>query len=124
MEKINLQRPAENYSLWGLKILAGILVLGILGIHYVINHLVAPGGLLTYADILAYYQKPIVPIMEITFLIFVVIHALLGVRSILLDMHLGKLLQKFMDAGLFTLGIAAIGYGIWIVIRVVHLGGS
>ncbi len=124
MEKINAQKPAENYGLWGLKILAGVLVLGILGIHYVMNHLVAPGGLLTYNDILGYYQKPIVPIMEITFLIFVVVHALLGLRSILLDIRLGKIIRNGLDVCLFSLGIITIAYGIWVVIRVVQLGSS
>lgn len=119
-----MKRIEENYALWGLKTIAGIFILGILGIHYVVNHLIAPGGLLSYSDILAYYQNPIVPIMEIAFLVLVVVHASLGVRSIILDMHLSKTIHSILDIGLFTLGAIAIGYGIWIIVRVVQLGSN
>ncbi|MRR52611.1 MAG: hypothetical protein EG825_17195, partial [Rhodocyclaceae bacterium] len=74
------QKPQEGAWLWLLKIVAGLLIIVIMGIHFVVNHLVAPGGLLTYTDVLAYYQNPIIPIMEILFLVFVVTHALLGIR--------------------------------------------
>ena len=122
MESMNRSQPPENYLIWGVKIIAGICILALLGVQFVVNHLLAPGGLLTYADILSYYQNPIVPMMEIGFLVLVVVHALLGLRSILLDLHLPAKIASSMDAALIIIGAVMIAYGAWLVIKVVQLG--
>ena len=44
-------KSGENSWLWLLKIVTGFLVVIILAIHLVVNHLVAPGGLLTYKEV-------------------------------------------------------------------------
>ena len=79
-------KSGEGAGLWFLKVISGLLVFFILGLHFGVNHLVAETGLLTYADVVRYYQNPIVVILEIFFLIFVVSHALIGLRGILLDL--------------------------------------
>ena len=112
----------EGAWLWLLKILAGVLVFVVLGIHFAINHLVAPGGLLTYADVINYYKVPIVPIMEIFFLVFVVSHCFLGLRSILLDLNPSDALLKWIDRFLVAGGIVACGYGAWLVILLAGRG--
>ncbi len=114
----NTSRPKNNegVGLWLLKIAAGLLVLVVLGIHFVINHAVAPGGLLTYEDVIQYYKVPVVPVMEILFLVVVVTHALLGVRSILLDLSLVQKIHRIIDGILLVLGAIAIVYGAWLVI--------
>jgi succinate dehydrogenase / fumarate reductase membrane anchor subunit len=114
----NLSRPKHNEGvwLWLAKIIGGLLVIVVLGIHFVINHAVAPGGLLTYADVIRYYKVPIVPIMEGFFLVVVVSHSLLGLRGILLDMNPTQLLRRIIDWVLFIAGSAAIIYGIWLLI--------
>jgi succinate dehydrogenase hydrophobic anchor subunit len=114
----NTSRPKNNegVGLWLLKIVAGLLVLIVLGIHFVINHSVAPGGLLTYEDVIQYYKVPIVPIMEIVFLVVVVTHSLLGLRSILLDLSLVQKIRQVVDGLLLILGGIAILYGAWLVI--------
>ena len=68
----------------------GILLILLLGVHLTVNHWVAPQGLLTYADIVHYYDVPGIAWMEATFLIVVVIHCLLGIHSILLDLILDR----------------------------------
>ncbi len=122
MEPTRRPEPQENFLIWGIKIFAGLLIIALLGIHFIVNHLLAPEGLLTYADILAYYQNPVVPIMEIGFLVFVVVHALLGLRSILLDLHPPSALARWMDAAFLALGALMISYGAWLVVRVVQIG--
>jgi succinate dehydrogenase hydrophobic anchor subunit len=114
----NTSRPKNNegVGLWLLKIAAGLLVLIVLGIHFVINHAVAPGGLLTYEDVIQYYNVPIVPIMEIVFLMVVVTHALLGLRSILLDLSLAQKIKRLVDGLFLALGTIAVVYGAWLVI--------
>lgn len=114
----NISRPKSNerVGLWLIKIAAGLLVLIVLGIHFVINHVVAPGGLLTYDDVINYYNVPIVPVMEIVFLIVVVTHSLLGVRSIILDLSPIQKISRIVDYLFLALGIIAIIYGAWLVL--------
>lgn len=112
----------EGAALWILKVLSGVLIIVILGVHLVINHLVAPGGLLTYSDILAYYQNPIIPIMEIAFIVLVVPHCLLGIRSVLVDLDPKPQVLKIIDRILQVLGLATIVYGVWLILLLVSRG--
>ncbi len=115
-------RSGEGAGLWFLKILTGFLVLVVLIIHLIVNHLIVEGGLLTYADVVRYYQNPIIPIMEIAFLIFVVTHALIGLRSVLLDLHPSNKVLRLINYGLVVLGVGSIAYGIWLVLVIVNRG--
>ena len=108
-------RPREGAWLWLAKVMTGVLVFALLVIHLVVNHLVAEGGLLTYADVLAYYANPIVPLMEGAFLILVVTHALLGVRGIVLDLNPAPAIVRAVDMLLWIAGAASIGYGLWLL---------
>lgn len=116
------RKPQEGAWLWLLKIIAGLLIIVILGIHFYVNHLAAPGGLLSYADVLAYYQNPAVLVMEVLFLVFVVTHALLGLRSILLDLNPSKSLLRWINLGFLAIGIAAVGYSAWLVFFIAAKG--
>jgi succinate dehydrogenase hydrophobic anchor subunit len=115
---VKTAHPKHNESiwLWLIKIIAGLLVIVVLGIHFVINHAVAPGGLLTYNDVIQYYKVPIVPVMEIFFLVVVVVHCLLGLRSILLDLNPVHAIRRVMDPAFGLVGAGAIIYGSWLVI--------
>ncbi len=109
-------KPREGAWLWLLKLVAGVLVFVVLGIHFAVNHLVAPGGLLTYADVINYYKVPIIPVMEICFLVFVVSHCFLGLRSILLDLNPSDVLLRWIDRILVVIGAGACVYGIWLIL--------
>lgn len=115
-------KTPEGAWLWLYKIVAGILIIVLLGIHFVINHLVAPEGLLSYADVIRYYKVPFVPFMEITFLIFVVSHSLIGIRSIILDLAPSKRILTFVNWAAWLLGAFAITYGIWLVVVIQSKG--
>jgi succinate dehydrogenase / fumarate reductase membrane anchor subunit len=115
MQIAAVSRPREGAWLWLAKVLTGVLVFALLIIHLVVNHLVAAGGLLSYADVLAYYAHPIVPLMEGTFLILVVTHALLGVRGIVLDMSPAPAIMRWVDVLLCGAGALATGYGLWLL---------
>lgn len=108
----------EGSGRWLIKIGAGILIVFLLGIHFVVNHLAAPGGLLTYADVVAYYQHPVVVIMEIVFLTVVIIHSFLGLRSILLDLNPSAAVLRVANGVLTLAGAGAIVYGIWLALTI------
>ena len=122
METIQRTPTREKTGLWLYKIIAGLLIVVLLGLHFVVNHLVAPTGLLSWADVVAYYQNPIIPIIEIVFLIVVISHALIGLRSILLDLNPPARLLHYLDIFFVLLGIGASAYGIWLVMVVVSFG--
>ena len=108
-------RPGESSWIWLAKVASGVLVFAILIAHLIVNHMVAQGGLLTYADVLAYYANPLIPLMEGFFLVFVVMHALLGVRGIVHDLDLSAALLRVADIGLTIGGVVAVGYGLWLL---------
>ena len=118
LETPSIPKKREGTWLWLYKIAAGLLIVVLLGVHFVVNHLVAPTGLLTYNDVIRYYKTPIVPIMEIAFLVFVVSHALVGLRSILLDLNPSNQVLKVFDIFFLLLGSGSIIYGIWLVIQI------
>lgn len=115
-------RAGENFWLWLIKMITGPILVVLLLIHFIVNHLIAETGLLTYADVVAYYRNALVPIMEILFLVTVVAHSLIGLRGILLDLNPARRLLKAIDWGLILGGVAAITYGIWLVLVIVSRG--
>jgi len=115
MKIAEFPRPHEGTWLWLAKVLTGVLIFALLMLHLVVNHLVASGGLLTYADVLAYYANPAIRLMEGAFLVLVVTHALLGVRGIVLDLSPAPAVMRGVDVLLCGAGVLAIGYGLWLL---------
>ena len=114
----------EGMGLWLYKIIAGLFIVLLITIHMIVNHLVVPGGLLTYQDVVRYYAVPFIPVMEITFLIVVVSHALIGLRSIILDLNPSPKVLKFITWILIGLGSFAVIYGAWLVIVIAGRGAA
>jgi succinate dehydrogenase / fumarate reductase membrane anchor subunit len=108
--------------LWLVKMITGPLLVILLLIHFIVNHFIAETGLLTYADVVAYYRNPLIPIMEILFLTTVVTHSLIGLRGIILDLNPARRLLKVIDWGLVVAGIAAISYGVWLALVIASKG--
>jgi succinate dehydrogenase hydrophobic anchor subunit len=118
MEQAFARRAFERGWLWAAKLLTGVLSFALLIVHLVVNHLVAPGGLLSYADVVAYYANPLIPLMEGLFLSFIVTHALLGVRGIVLDLSPPAKLVGWLDRLLLAAGLLAISYGLWLLVTI------
>lgn len=114
----NSKKDHEGSWLWILKILAGLILVIIMGIHFLVNHLLAPEGLLTYQEVIRYYSFAIVPVMEIIFLVVVIFHSFVGLRSIILDLNPSNRVMKFVDFILVILGGAAVVYGTWLALLI------
>ena len=117
-------KSGEGAWLWFIKVVSGLLVLIVLVIHFIVNHFVAPNGLLSYLDVLRYYQNPLIPIMEILFLVFVVSHSLIGLRGIILDLKPSRTVLTVVNWVLAIFGVAAIIYGSWLITAIVAKGAS
>ena len=117
------QTSSETGWLWLLKIITGLLIVVILIIHLIVNHMLgSEGGLLTFADVVRYYQNPIIPIMEAAFLICVVTHALIGLRGIIIDLNPSPKTLNGITWLLTGLGAVSIIYGIWLLMAIVAQG--
>ena len=115
-------KQGENFWLWLIKILTGVLVFTLLIVHLVVNHFTASEGLMSYNDVVAYLSNPWISLMEISFLTIVVTHALLGTRSIFLDFKPSVEVRRVLDWAFILLGFAAIIYGIWLTRVIVTQG--
>jgi len=89
----------------------GILLIVLLSVHLLVNHWIAPQGLLSLADVIRYYDVPGIVLMEILFLVIVTAHCLLGLHSILLDINLSSKLRIALTWLLVLLGIIVVIYG-------------
>jgi succinate dehydrogenase / fumarate reductase membrane anchor subunit len=122
-QNISAPHSGENTWLWLVKILTGPLLLILLGIHLTVNHFLGTEhGLLSYADVVAYYQNPIIPMMEILFLAAVVTHSLSGLRGIILDLKPSRSILKILDVVLMLFGVSVVIYGVWLVTVIVSKG--
>jgi succinate dehydrogenase / fumarate reductase membrane anchor subunit len=112
---ISQPKPGETTWLWLFKLVTGVLVVLILGTHLIVQHLVSPEGLLTFEQVVEWVSNPWVALMEGTFVVLAVFHALLGVRSVLLDLRPSQGAIRVIDITFSIVGIAAVVYGIWLL---------
>ncbi len=115
------KNPAESSWLWMAKLITGGLIIIILFLHLAVNHL-APGGLKNYTDVAAYLSNPWIALMEMTFLVLVVAHALIGTRSMILDLNPSYQTMRWIDRVLVGIGILSTVYGIGLIEVIIHRG--
>ncbi len=121
MEKTLTKNLSETSWLWLVKVVFGLLIIIWLGLHFMVNHLLAPNGLLSYQEVIAYYKNPIIPAIEIIFLITVIVHSFLGLRSIVLDMNPSRKVMQWVNWVLTLGGAGAIVYGVWLALVIASL---
>ena len=112
-------KSGENVWLWLIKILSGLGIVILLLIHLIVNHLTAAEGLLSHSDVVAYYMNPLIVFMEAVFLMLVVSHSLIGLRSIILDLKPAHSVRRLVDGALVLVGIISTVYGIWLLQAVI-----
>jgi succinate dehydrogenase hydrophobic anchor subunit len=118
----------ENRSLnsassrrWLIQAGSGLALVILLAIHFIVNHWVSPRGLLSYSDVIRYYDVAGVAWMESVFLITVTVHCVLGLQSFVLDLNLGPNITRSLIRLLIFAGTVTISYGIWLIRSIVTL---
>ena len=106
------ERSTRSRS-WRWTAITGVALLGLVTIHMVAHHFVVDsiGGLRTYPDVLDYISTPIIVLLEGVFLVVVTAHAMLGLRSVLLDFGLSVRWRGRLERSLVVLGVVTIVYG-------------
>ena len=117
-------RPGENMWIWLIKIVTGPLLVILLGLHLTVNHYLGSmsSGLMTHDDVIEYFRNPLIPAIEILFLVTVVTHSLIGLRGIVLDMNPSRTTLGIVTWLLVMLGVAAVVYGTWLALTIASLG--
>jgi succinate dehydrogenase / fumarate reductase, membrane anchor subunit len=113
-------KSGENVWLWLWKLITGPFIFIIIIVHFLVNHYLGQSGLLRFNEVLAYYRNWIIPVMEGFFLILVVSHSLLGVRSIILDLKPSRTILNIVNWVFMAVGITAVVYGIWLLNVIVN----
>jgi len=121
---VSKPRPGETTWVWMIKIVTGPLLVLVLILHFIVNHYLGSmsSGLMTYDDVIAYFQNPIIPAIEILFLVTVVTHCLIGLRGILLDMNPSRPVLSVVTWFLALLGVSSVVYGIWLALTIAAKG--
>ncbi|HEX7247853.1 MAG TPA: hypothetical protein VF351_07105 [Actinomycetota bacterium] len=106
--------PSTRSRSWRWTAITGVALLLLVTIHMVAHHFVVDsiGGLRTYAQVLDYIGTPVIFVIEGVFLLVVTVHAMLGLRSVLLDFGLTERRRRLMERGLVVLGVTTVGYGL------------
>jgi succinate dehydrogenase hydrophobic anchor subunit len=110
-------RPSPTWA-WIAQVVSGGLLLVLLTVHMIANHFVVKGGLRNYAQVAAYVGNPLILAVEITFLLVVTWHAMLGLHAVLLDLGLRGRARRIAARLLTGLGVATIAYGLWLLVTV------
>jgi succinate dehydrogenase / fumarate reductase membrane anchor subunit len=109
----------ETATAWLIKIATGPLLIILLLVHLVVNHYTgSANGLMSYQDVILYFSNPWIVLMEIVFLSSVVTHSLLGLRSVILDLHPSAGAMKVVNLLLWVLGVGSVIYGIWLALTI------
>lgn len=112
--------PRSNRAgaLWLVQAFTGLLLTALLVLHMVAHHFVVEGGLRTFADVIAYVANPTIFFLEILFLVVVTVHAMLGLRAIVLDLNPAPSRLRLAEWGLALLGVGAVAYGVWLQLTI------
>jgi len=109
-------QPGGGGSLaWIFQVISGVLLVLLLGVHIVMQHFVASGGLRDYAQVVSYLSNPVVVAVESLFVIVLVWHAMLGLRAVLLDFGFGRRGQVLITRGVVALGVVTAAYSFWLI---------
>jgi succinate dehydrogenase hydrophobic anchor subunit len=106
--------PARSARVWLWTVGTGVLLFVLAGLHMIAHHFVVDetGGLRTYQQVLDYIAHPAILVIEFAFLVTVVIHAMLGLRGIVLDFQLSPRARRRVDRVLWALGTVTVAYGV------------
>jgi succinate dehydrogenase / fumarate reductase membrane anchor subunit len=116
-------RRDRSGVMWLMQAFTGLLLVGILGAHMIAHHFVVEGGLRNYEQVLDYVANPVVFVIEVLFVIVAVIHALLGVQSIITDLRPSPRALRAVEWILRVVALIAIAYGVYLAVALQRMAG-
>jgi succinate dehydrogenase hydrophobic anchor subunit len=105
-------------AVWLVQALTGILLVLLLLLHMVAHHFIVEGGLRDFQQVIDYIRNPAIFTISIIFLIVVGVHAMLGLRAIVIDMRPSTSTRKIVDWAFAFITVAIVVYGIWLEVAI------
>ena len=114
MAAVERPRGRRSTRVWWWTVGTGGALLVLVAAHMVAHHFVVDevGGMRTYGQVLDYVGNPLMLAIEALLIVTVTIHALLGVRGVLLDFDRPARARRRIDAALWAVGAATVAYGL------------
>jgi succinate dehydrogenase membrane anchor subunit len=109
-----MEPPAPHARAWRWTAGTGCALVVLVTVHMIANHFVVEGsgGLRDYRQVLDYLAHPVIFVIEALLLTTVTIHAMLGIRSIVLDLSPSPRTRRRLERGLWVLGVVTVAYGL------------
>lgn len=114
----SIGREARDWS-WVWQAVSGVLVLALVTLHMIANHFVVPEGLRNFDEVLDYLSNPLIVFLEVSFLVIVTWHALLGLRAVLFDFGFSAGVERAITRVLIVVGVITVAYGLWLTAVIV-----
>lgn len=108
-------------ALWLVQAFSGLLLVLLLLLHMIAHHFVVEGGLRNFQQVVDYVSNPAIFTITIIFLVVVVVHALLGLRALVMDLGPTERTMQVVNWILLIAGAVMIIYGIWLEFTIVRM---
>jgi succinate dehydrogenase hydrophobic anchor subunit len=112
-------RGSAAGAIWLIQAFTGVLLVFLLLLHMIAHHFVVEGSLRNYDQVIDYISNPLIFATTIIFLIVVTIHAMLGLRAIILDLNISPAARKVVNWAVVVISIITIVYGIWLEVTLI-----
>ncbi len=104
------------------QVVSGAALLLLLGLHMIAQHFIVPTGLRYYGDVIEWLRNPVMIVLEVTFLVVVTYHALVGVRAILFDFGFSERAERLITNLLWAVGLVTVVYGVALFAAILNAG--
>ena len=106
--------------LWLLQRLSGLLILGLVFAHMVVNHFADPATTVSVGYVVANLRKATLLSVDSALLLLGLFHGLTGLRNVLYDFFAGARARRLIAAGCLAVGVVFFAFGV--VVLIVVLG--
>ncbi len=112
-------------TLWFWHLMAGIVIIFVLGIHIGVMHLdkimqvigiMSAGDVLSYAEVLARAKTIAYLVIYLLLMWFALYHGFYGLRSMILEISMSKTAQAVVNWVVFLFGFGLAIYGTYVII--------
>jgi len=122
----------RDQKLWTWHVLAGVVILVLLGLHMVIMHLdtivgvlnPAGGSPVDWGNVVARAQSAFFAVTYVLLLGAALFHGLYGLRNIVFELNPSAGLKRFIGVVLLLVGLSLFVYGSWAAIESLRLARS
>lgn len=118
MIEANDSKQDRAGAIWLVQAFTGVLLVLLLLLHMVAHHFIVEGGLREFQQVIDYIRNPAIFIISIIFLIVVGVHAMLGLRAVIIDMRPSASTRKIIDWAIAMITVAIIAYGVWLEVTI------